>query len=374
MILYAVTLTAVMGVASITPAFPQIARELAISADRVGWLITIFTLPGVILTPVMGILADRLGRKIILVPSLLLFGVAGTCCALTRDFGMLLVFRFLQGVGAASLGSLNVTLIGDLFHGRDRAAAMGYNSSILSIGTAVYPALGGALAAIGWHYPFFFPLLALPVGFLVFRYLNNPEPSRHTGFREYFRNALKGILTRKVLGIFILSIATFIILYGCYLVCFPLLMDERFSASAPIIGVIMSVMSLTTALISSQLGRLMGLFSGRILMIFGFALYSLSLFLIPEMPSTGWVLIPVILFGVAHGLNIPSIQTMLAALAPMEYRAAFMAINGMVLRIGQTLGPIVMGFALSTGGFSMAFITGSLLSISMIILILFAIR
>jgi len=158
-VIFSITLTAVLGVASITPAFPRMERDLHISAQDIGLLITVFTLPGVILTPILGVLADRIGRKKILIPALLLFGVAGTSCFFARDFQLLLVFRFLQGIGAASLGSLNVTIIGDLFEGHDRAAAMGYNASVLSIGTASYPAIGGALATIGWYYPFLLPAL-----------------------------------------------------------------------------------------------------------------------------------------------------------------------------------------------------------------------
>lgn len=85
-------------------------------------------------------LADRYGRKKILVPSLMLFGIAGGACMFTRDYHILLICRFFQGTGAASLGALNVTVIGDLYSGKERTTAMGYNASVLSIGTATYPA------------------------------------------------------------------------------------------------------------------------------------------------------------------------------------------------------------------------------------------
>ncbi|MGD2123664.1 MAG: MFS transporter, partial [Gemmatimonadota bacterium] len=138
-IIFGVTLLAVLGVSSIAPVFPTVARELDVAPEAVGLLITVFTMPGIILTPIFGILADRFGRKKILVPALLLFSLAGSSCSLARDFELLLLLRFLQGVGAASLGSLNATLIGDLFSGRRRTEAMGYNASILSVGTAIYP-------------------------------------------------------------------------------------------------------------------------------------------------------------------------------------------------------------------------------------------
>ncbi|XOF33331.1 MAG: MFS transporter [Candidatus Electrothrix sp. YB6] len=80
-IIFAVTLMGVLGVASITPAFPSIVAELALSPKDIGLLLTVFTVPGVILTPVLGILADRFGRRKVLAPCLFLFALAGTACA-----------------------------------------------------------------------------------------------------------------------------------------------------------------------------------------------------------------------------------------------------------------------------------------------------
>ena len=190
-IVFGVTLIAVMGVASIAPAFPKIMQDLHISAIGVGLLITVFTLPGIFLAPVLGVLADRYGRKKILVPALILFGLAGGGCALARNFSFLLVLRFIQGIGAASLGSLNATIIGDLFQGQARTKAMGYNASILSIGTAGYPAIGGALATFGWNFPFLLPLLAVPLGFVVLLGWRAPtEPVGRSQLRTQFINAL----------------------------------------------------------------------------------------------------------------------------------------------------------------------------------------
>jgi MFS transporter, ACDE family, multidrug resistance protein len=78
-VLFGVTLMAVLGVSSITPALPEIRDAFGVTSGQVGLLITVFTLPGIALTPILGILSDRHGRKKILTPALLLFGVAGGC-------------------------------------------------------------------------------------------------------------------------------------------------------------------------------------------------------------------------------------------------------------------------------------------------------
>jgi MFS family permease len=373
-VIFSITLVAVLGVASITPAFPKIIKELNISAHQVGLLITVFTLPGVILTPLLGVFADRFGRKRILIPALILFGVAGTSCFFARDFHTLLVFRLFQGVGAASLGSLNVTLIGDLFEGHDRAAAMGYNASVLSIGTASYPAIGGALATIGWYFPFLLPALAVPVAILAMRTLDTYKATNKQNLKEYLKKAWKSIQDKRVIGIFILSISTFILLYGAYLTFLPFLLDSRFSAPPFVIGIFFSVSSLTTAVTSSQLGRLTAKYSSKNMLKAAFIIYAVAFTIIPLVPKLWLLIIPLIFFGTAQGLNIPSLQTMLTNLAPVENRAVFMSLNGMVLRIGQTLGPIIMGFIFVAFGIAGVYYAGAVFALLMFTLILFMIR
>lgn len=354
-IIFGVTLLAVMAVSSIAPALPAIVRDLGISKLQVGLLITAFTLPGMVLAPFLGVLADRFGRKRILVPSIFLFGLAGTACALTRDFNTLIVLRVFQGVGAAALGSLNVTIIGDLYSGRRRAAAMGLNASVLSIGVASYPLIGGALASLAWHYPFYLSLAAIPLGLIVLTALRNPEPRSKEGLRDYLGGTWGYLKNLKVAALFAAGVLTFIILYGALLIYFALLLDESFHASAFTIGLVMSLMSLTTAIVSSQLGRISAWFSEATLIKAAFAIYALALALIPLMPSLWLLLIPVMIFGIGQGVNLPSIHTLVAGLAPMEYRAAFMSINAAMLRLGQTIGPPLVGLFYVYGGSDAAF-------------------
>jgi MFS family permease len=373
-IMFGVTLMGVLGVASITPAFPRIIQDLGIEPREVGFLITVFTLPGIFLSPFLGILADRFGRKRILVPSLVLFAIAGSACGLVRDFQLLLVCRFLQGTGGAALASLSSTVIGDLYSGKQRAEAMGYNASILSVGTASYPAIGGALALFGWYYPFFLPLLALPVAYMVMFALHNPEPKGDESLAEYLKRAWGIVRNRTVLGLFMVSVATFIILYGSLLTFFPLLLSGRFGASTLQIGLIMSAMSVTTGLTSTQMGRLSVRFGEKNLIKASFFLYAVALIIVPVVPELGLYLIPVIIYGMGQGLNIPSIMSLMAGCAPMEQRGVLMSINGTVLRFGQTLGPLVMGIAYTLWGINGPFYSGVILALIVFTVGLIAVR
>jgi ACDE family multidrug resistance protein len=362
-VIFAVTLMAVLGVSSITPAFPKIVRELGISSSQVGLLITFFTLPGIILAPFLGVLADRIGRKRILVPSLFLFAIAGTACAFIHHFHMLLLLRALQGAGAAALGALNVTIIGDLYSGTQRAEAMGLNTSVLNIGTASYPTIGGALALLGWYYPFALPVLAIPVGIFVLAALKNPEPKSTRSMREYLSGTWRYLKDIRAISLFVATLIAFVLLYGAYLTYLPILLDERFGASSFTIGVILSSMSLTTAIVASQLGRLSNRFTLSSIIKAAFIIYALALALMPFMPGIWFLVIPAIIFGLAHGAGLPAILTAVAGLAPLENRAAFMSINGAVLRLGQTIGPALMGLIYAFGGLDAPFLAAAALAL-----------
>lgn len=73
-VLFGVTLMAVLGVSRITPVLPEVRDAFGVTSGQVGFLISVFTLPGIALTPVLGVLSDRHGRRKILVQALLLFG------------------------------------------------------------------------------------------------------------------------------------------------------------------------------------------------------------------------------------------------------------------------------------------------------------
>ncbi len=365
--IFGVTLMAVLGVASIAPALPRISATLGVTAGEAGLLITAFTLPGVLLTTVAGILADRYGRLRILLPGLILFAGAGVACSFATSLPTLVALRVLEGVGASPIGSINVTLIGDLFRGRQRTTAMGLNASVLSIGTAVYPAVGGALAMLAWSAPFALSILAIPVAVLVFRRLHHIAPrGQRTDLREYFGGLWGIIRRRQVLALFFASTAIFILLYGAYVTFLPFLMAGKFESSPFEIGLVMAGLSISTAVTSANLGRMARRLGETVVLRLGFAVFAAGLALIP-FAWTVWALAaPAVLLGFAFATTIPVVQVLLAEVAPDDRRGAVMSLNGTVLRLGQTLGPPIMAGVYRVAGIDAVFFSGAAFSVVLV--------
>jgi len=373
-IVFGVALMAILRADSITPAFPEIVRALHVSFQSIGLLITVFALPSVLLVPVLGILADRWGRKLILVPSLILFGLAGGACSLVRSFDLLLMLRFLQGIGAASLSMLNITLVADLYTGDECTAAMGYNAAVRSVGSTIYPIIGGALAMLGWYYPFTLSLLAIPVALFVLFALENPEPRGDQGFGQYLSQAWRSLKSWKVVGLFAAGCVVFITMFGAYLTYFPFVLEGVFGTAPFVIGLIVSGRSVVNAVIASQLGRLTRVCADSTLLKVSFFLYGLVFVMIPLVPSLWAVGVLTLLLGTAEGLYWPSNHVLLGKLAPMEHRAGFLAINDTVLKLGQTLGPLLMGAVFGLWGAGGAFYAAAGFSFATFVLLTLLIR
>lgn len=372
--IFLITLLAVMGVASLTPAFPTIARHFGLDMGEIGLLITAFTIPGIFMAPLMGILADRLGRKAVLIPSLILFGLAGAACAFTDDFNLLLLFRVFQGLGAASLGSLNITLIGDLFEGNRRAAVMGYNASVLSVGTASYPAIGGALTLIDWKLIFYLPFLAIPVAILALLTLQTQKPKNGQNVKAYFKSLWRIVNQRYVWALFAMNILVFIILYGAFLTFLPSFLETHFQTDSFEIGVIMSAMSLTTAITATQLGNIAKRIAKKQIMSIATLAYIVAFTSLAFSSNIMLVVIAVIFYGLGQGLFIPTIQTMLAGIASVNERGSIMSINSMVLRIGQSLGPVVMALFFINETYIWVFLAAAAMAIILFVINLLFIR
>jgi MFS family permease len=360
LIVISIALTAVLGVMSVNPILPAVAKSLNIPAQSVGLIMTSYLLPVAIGTPIFGVLADRLGRKNILVPSLLVFALGGILSAFAQDFRSLIEWRFLQGLGAASLEFLQLAAIADIYKGRMLPVAMGLNAAAIGLSATVYPMIGGGLAQLSWRYTFLLSAVAIPLALLVMFKLKLPQRQTKTKavpLKIYLKNALKSISNRHVLGLMLAILALFFLEFGICFICVPIFANSL-GASSATIGILLACMEISLALVAPQLGWLVQRFSEFSLIKFSFVISALSLSLVPLMNNVWFLFIPLILFGAAQGIAMPLIQTSLAQLAPKDYLAGFMSLNVTVQSLGRALGPIVAGIAFGVLGLRNVFYLG----------------
>jgi MFS family permease len=339
-VILASSLMGVMGVSLISPILPELRTVFEVSDAQIGLVITVYTLPGVFLTPFIGLIADRIGRRRVIIPLLFVFGFGGAGIAFARSFDAVLALRFLQGVGASALVTLAVTLIGDLYEGARRNAIMGVNASTVSTGAALYPLIGGGLAGIRWNFPFLFFGIGVLVALVATLVLPEPESDDSSDVRSYVRGLSDVVTSPRALAIFGAIFVVFFVFYGAVQTALPLLLNDEFSLSSSEIGLTLAMVALASALVSSQYGRLSEWRSAPKLIALGFIAYGCSLLGVWIAPSPVFVGASLLAFGVGFGLVMPSIDTAIITAVSDQLRAGMMGMRTSVLRLGQTLGPI----------------------------------
>ena len=130
----------------VATAMPTIVGEIG-GFQLLSWVFTIYLLTQAVTTPIYGRLADLYGRKPILLFGIALFLVGSALCGLAWNMSSLIAFRAIQGLGAGAISPVSRTLVGDVYHGADRARMQGWVSGVF-IGAAVLgPVVGAFLVA-----------------------------------------------------------------------------------------------------------------------------------------------------------------------------------------------------------------------------------
>ena len=254
-IVYAASIALMMGVNFIQPALPALVQPFHVSDAQLSWIMTVFTAPAIVLSPVFGVVADLYGRRLLLALGLIAFGLFGTAMAFAPNFGWLLAFRTLQGVGFSAVIPLTIVLIGDLLEGDSEIAGQGLKVFLDRIGYLVFPPLGGLLAAVAWFWPFVFYVLTIPVGLAAFFWM--PETKGKSGERtmSYLGDVLRLTRHPRLLIAFSAGFLRFFLDYG-FLTYFPLFLVRTHGISTATAGLLYVFFSVGAMITSSQAGRI----------------------------------------------------------------------------------------------------------------------
>ena len=365
-----VTIVTMMGGSVISPALPVIQQALAIETSKIGLLMTAFSLPGLISIPISGIMTDRFGRQKVIVPMLLLYSIAGSLCFFAPNFETLLLLRFLSGLGAGSLATLSLILIGDLFSNKEQKEALGYRTSFGYFSNGILPIFGGFLAVISWNYPFLLFALGMPISIIAARVLVNERINSESSVKEYLIEVGRGISNARVASLLTVAPTLMIINQGILATFLPIYIGSKFGASAAVIGIIISTRTIAGSLIAFFMGKLTEIVKEEWLLVSSIIVLAITILFLPLVTSA-WVMIaPVMVMGLALGIGFPAFQSLLIAETPQELRAGVMSASGVTNRMGQAAGPIAAGGLFAIGGFEVVFFGASLFLLIMIIFLI----
>ena len=359
-VVLASTLLAPLGVPLVAPALPVVRDAFGLTDAQASLLVSAYFLVGIVVSPFLGLLADRVGRKRVLVPALVVFSLAGLAGYLAPTYPVLLGLRVVQGTAAAALFVTTVTIIGDAFEGVERNAVLGVNVAALSLGAAVFPVLGGALAAVAWNVPFLAYALGLPVALVAWLALEEPAETRTRsnghldastgGIGTYFRGAVS-TLTPGMGALLATAFLTEFLLFGTLVTALPFLLTAAFGLAPLYIGVILMTAEAGAVVAATASGRLASVLTNGRLIAIGFGCYGLSLLGVYVAPSPVVVALAVLVFGVGLGLSMPAVDAGVSERVTQEYRAGLLGLRNSTTFFGRATGPVVFVTAAAIVGY-----------------------
>ncbi|KKB41602.1 Siderophore transport protein [Bacillus thermotolerans] len=180
--LASIPLAMTLGNSVLIPVLPVMEKELGITAFQSSLIITVYSLIAIVLIPIAGYLSDRIGRKKVMIPSLILAAAGGVIASwaawsMDNPYMMILVGRFLQGAGAAGAFPVVLPTVGDMFSEEDEMSkGLGIIETANTFGKVLSPVLGAVLAAFIWYLPFIsIPILSIIALFLIIKFVKTPK-------------------------------------------------------------------------------------------------------------------------------------------------------------------------------------------------------
>ena len=168
-------------------ALPHIAGNLSASTDESTWVLTSYLVSNAIMLPASGWIARRIGRKRLLITSILIFTGASLLCGMAVTMPMLIVARVLQGIGGGGMQPLAQSILLESFAPSQHGTAMAVYGMGIVVAPVIGPTLGGWITdSYSWRWIFY---INLPVGllalFMVNLFIEDPP---------YLRRAVRGAI------------------------------------------------------------------------------------------------------------------------------------------------------------------------------------
>ena len=367
-LLYSVTGVGILANTTITPNIPDVLADLGRSEASAGPLVASGALPGVLLAPVIGILADRFGRKRVLIPCLLFFACGALIASVAPSFGLLIAGRALQGAGGAGLINLVLVLIADNWDGPDRTRLIGRNSAVLTFSLAALPLISGLVAEVfSWRASVAMGLLGLPVAVVGLFLIPNSKSQLQSAagaqlsLGAQLRASVEATRHPALILSFVTGFLLFVVIFGVFLTALPVHLEEQFNLGPGARGLVLSTPAIGATIISFNLGRIRSVVPLRALLVGSSFCIAIAAFGVGVAPILGLVIVATMLYGFGDGAVIPTLQVVASSVPRPEQRASVMAVWVMAVRLGQAVGPIGAALIFATYSTGVAMIVGAVI-------------
>ncbi len=263
--------------------------------------------------PFSGFLADKAGRKPLLIFGLILYAFAGITGLYLSDLYILIAGRALLGIAVAAIMIASVTLAGDYFTGKARNQFLGFQASFMAAGGIVFLVSGGLLADIHWRWPFAMYAFSLVILLMVLFFIHEPaylkEIQRQNTVARLPLNAILIISTIVFMGM---------LMFYFIPVQLPFLLTSVLNTGNAEVGFAIGIGTLASAISALIFKRFKDFAGFSSLMAVAFALMAIGFYFISKSETNITMLPSIFISGLGLGIFILTSNLWIMQTAPVE--------------------------------------------------------
>ena len=351
-----------LGFGIVVPLLPLYARHLGAGPASVGLLLAAFSVAQFACAPLLGRLSDRVGRKPVLIVSLVGTAGASLLTGVAGSLWLLLVARVLDGASGASVAVAQASA-SDLVGPADRTRVFGLLGAAYGVGFVIGPAIGGLAALGGTRLPFFVAAGIAALNALV-ALGRLPETRPAPGLGGSARRAGGGGSLRSVVRAIAVPATCTVLLvaaFSAFEATFALFGQRRLGFGLAAIGAVFTMVGVVAAAVQGGVAhRLAARVGDAGCLRIGLVAEGLGLALLPTVHSRAALVVPLVLVTAGQSLSTPALTALVAARVENDGRGAALGAQQGFAALARIVGPAAGGVSFALLGAGAPFVGGGL--------------
>ena len=356
-----IPLVMTLGNSMLIPVLPLMESQLGISPFQASMIITVYSIVAIFFIPIAGFLSDHIGRKKVIIPSLIITGIGGLICAwagwkMDNPYWIIIIGRALQGLGASGAFPIVMPLVGDMFKTDEEvSSSLGLIETSNTLGKVLSPILGAFLAGFIWFIPFFsIPVFCLVSIFLMLFLVKTPKKRESpVPFKEFiydiketFKNNWKWLYAVFTIGIIFMFVLFAILFY------LSDTLEKVYDVKDLRKGLYLAIPLGALCLASFMTGKLIK--ENKVLMkwiTFGGSILLAGSSAILGFSDAMWFMITIfVLSGIGIGVGLPCLDALITSGIEKQERGTVSSIYSSMRFIGVAAGPPLMAIMMKFAG------------------------
>ncbi len=345
-----IPLVMTLGNSMLIPVLPIIERELNITPLQVSMIITVYSIVAVIFIPIAGIISDRVGRKMVIIPSLTLAGIGGLISGLAawlmpNPYGVIILARLLQGLGAAGAFPIVLPLVGDLYKDENQIShGLGVIETSNTFGKVLSPILGAVLATVTWFTPFLATPILSSIAILAMIFLvKSPKIQENPVRLRVFFHSVKQIFIREgrwLIAVYAVGCIIMLILFGV-LFYLSKVLEDQYGITDITKGFVLAIPLASLCLASYLTGEYLGQDKTHMkwAAFAGMLLFTIVSFPISFITNLYLILTALFIGGFGTGVALPALDALITESIEKEERGTITSFYSSMRFIGVAAGP-----------------------------------